>query len=144
MIPQANTYWFYSQIFWISISFGIFISLMYSFFIPWIKQSIFVRTSYIRKLEDSVEELNNKILKDSKRIEEYESSMKNILDENIAKLNQEIENQHSREKNEIDAKYEVILKKHMNDLEKWQNDFMEKLKPHVKHIVSEVRNKICY
>ncbi|WP_407078981.1 hypothetical protein [Candidatus Cytomitobacter indipagum] len=117
---------------------------MYSFFIPWIKQSIFVRTSYIRKLEDSVEELNNKILKDSKRIEEYESSMKNILDENIAKLNQEIENQHSREKNEIDAKYEVILKKHMNDLEKWQNDFMEKLKPHVKHIVSEVRNKICY
>ncbi len=142
-IPQLNTYWFPSQIFWMIVTFTALLLLMYKFFTPGIIQSIMTRVSKINQIENAIQEMSMESSELKKQIDSYEQEMLLMFDKAVSKIKQDLEIQHQSKINDLNIECEVESKRQVHELEKWKIQFLSEIKPYIIDASKEVVEKIC-
>tara|TARA_Y100000590_G_scaffold172219_1_gene196984 strand:+ start:299 stop:832 length:534 start_codon:yes stop_codon:yes gene_type:complete len=137
-MPQLNTEYWASQIFWLILIFSILYLIIWKIFLPKITLSIESRKSRIvndldeaQKLKESAEK---KLKEYEKIIESAKKESKKIIEDSRKKLNDDIENKKQKFNNEIE--------KELNIIEKEIKDLKKSSLPNVSKIATETTSEV--
>lgn len=141
-MPQFDTHFFSSLIFWEIVSFAILLWVLYKYALPPILESLEIRE---RKIRDSIEQAEQSRLAAEQRLKEYEAKLQGAgreAEEIIASARQKAQRLLEENEQRLRAESERIQAETAQEIDRQRRKALEEIREHTADLAILVAEKV--
>ncbi|QEK38879.1 hypothetical protein [Candidatus Nesciobacter abundans] len=143
MIPQFNSHWFLSQLFWFCMVFLSSFLILDKFYFPRMKSVIRSRKLKRIELEENIDKLQKASKQISEELDYYKEKVDNVFNKALERIRVDIKKKYDCKATELEKSHQVLIKDTDLKISKWKADFINEFKAKSKDLIEEIINKIC-